>query len=81
MHVIDNHCISLFFICFYTTALTLDAFRLFFYAFDTFDAFQWPGRPAWNHLSWPVSQMSTRLSINLGSYTLTIDSAAAIAAR
>ena len=50
MHVIDNHCISLVFICFYSTALTLDAFRLAFYACDTFDGFQWPGHPAWEQL-------------------------------
>ena len=31
------HWFSFVFICFYTTALTLDAFRLVFYAFDTFD--------------------------------------------
>ena len=50
MHVIGNHCISFVFICFYSTALTLDAFRLFFYAFVTFDCFQWPGQPAWEQL-------------------------------
>ena len=25
-------------------------FACFFYAFDTFDGFQWPGQPAWEQL-------------------------------